>query len=150
MDAPVPLAFQSAPDFSPLATPSADRAALLAEKADRLKSFEDQIFEKSMRILSHSMDFADIEEDQDFVPQEWIDEAGGDMKLARARFRVAKGSWKGTADQPAGIKTAVQTAMGIIRARSTEKQGPRVLNVQVVNLSGPLPVFDAIDVEPQE
>lgn len=138
------------PDLSPLSTPSSDYAAYALEKQNRLKNMEDAILAKSMRILESSLDFPDIDEDTVDVPQEWIDEAGGDEKIAKARFRVAKGSWKSTADQPAGIKTAAQIMTGIIRARSTERQGPRVLNVQVVNLSGPLPVFDTIDVEPNE
>lgn len=146
---PLPLAFQ-APDFSPLSTPSNKYAAYALEKANRIKGFEDQILEKSMRILSHSMDFCEIDDTEINIPPEWIAEANGDMKIAKARFRVAKGSQKATAEQPGGIKTAVQTAMGIIRARSTEKQGPRVLNIGVVNISSPLPVFPVMDVEADE
>lgn len=138
------------PDFGPLQTPTNQYKDYSLEKQARIKGFEDQILEKSLSILNDSLGATDIEGDELDIPQEWIDEAKGDMKRARTRFRIAKANWKTGAEAPAWVRLAQHTALGIIKARATEKAGPRILNVGHVTISSPMPEFPVIDVEPNE
>lgn len=120
------------------------------EKAAKIKQFEDEILEDSLNVVSAVLSFSDIsgpDHDEEDIPQLWLDRCGGDRVLAAKRMRIAKEAWKPKNMAAAAVDVATKISSSIIKARSVEKGGPRVLNISVVHLSQPLPTFDVIDVE---
>lgn len=141
-----------APPMAEIVVPEEDSRALQQAKLDRIREFEDAMLMRASSIVEDAMSFADIDKDHpsDNVPDEWLAQCGGDRKRAVAKMRVAKAAWEGTRDMPGGIKIAAQVMTSIIKARSMEKSAPKQLNVQVVNISAPLPDFAVMDVEESE
>lgn len=117
------------------------------DKLDRLRDIESGLLERSMAILGDALSFRDIEPGSETCPPEWRDM---DPDEAVKRLRVANAAWLGKKDAPVGLDLAKQVAVGIIKARATEKTAPKTLNVTVVNMSAPLPVFDVIEVESKD
>lgn len=141
-------------NVSPLARANSRTEAhmLALEKAHRIKGFEDEILENSLAVVSGTMAFMELDPetpDHEVMP-DFLERCGGDEKKARARLRLARAAWMNRTEAPVGIDAAIKISSNIIRARAVEKAGPRVLNVGVVHMSAPMPVFDVIDVEAQE
>jgi len=117
----------------------------LALQQDRLQELQDQLLERSLSIVDSSMRFADIDPTTTEPPQAWIDELG--MDGAKVRLRVAQSAWAAAKDAPVGIKVASSVLVGILKAKATEKQGPRTLNVAVVHMTAPMPQFPEQEIE---
>lgn len=122
-------------------------AQSLAFQHERLATMQDELLERSLSVVDASMRFAEIEPDTKEPPQEWIDELGGNVEKARRRLRVARAAWMSTSEAPVGIKVASAVAVGIIKAKATEKAQPRTLNIQVVQMTAPMPTFPEQDLE---
>lgn len=141
----------TATNTTPLARANnrAEAHRLALEKAQRIKGFEDEILENSLAVVSGAMAFMEIDADtsDEDMPASFIEKCGGDIEKAKMRMRLARSAWMSRNEAPAGLDMAVRISTNIIRARAVEKAGPRVLNVGVVQMSAPLPVFDTIDVE---
>lgn len=123
---------------------------LAIEKAAKIKQFEDEILEDSLGIVDAVLSFGDITgefHDESQIPQHWLDRANGDREAAKKRMRIAKAAWMNKGSAPIAFDVATKISSSIIKARSVEKAGPRVLNIQLVQLSAPLPTFDVIDVD---
>lgn len=118
-----------------------------AERMDRLRALEDQLLEQSLTIVKDTMHFRDIEPGTTEPPAEWVD---ADQDDQTKRLRVANAAWLSKKDAPVGLALAKEVSIGIIKARATEKSGPKVLNLNVVNMSAPLPQFECIEVESDE
>jgi hypothetical protein len=128
-------------------TPIAATKGNELDRVRQIKSFEEQILVRALEVSDSVLRFAEIEPTDTQPPEEWIRELG--EKAAQERFRIAKAAWMGANEAPIGIKTSAQLAASIIKARSTEKSGPKQLNIGVVHLSAPIPTFDVVDVEPE-
>lgn len=114
-------------------------------KAEQLRSIEDSILERSQKVISDAMYFGEFDPEDPEPPQRWVDELGIDG--ARERLRMAKYALMAAKEAPVGLSIAKATFASIVKARATEKQGPRQLNVNVVNMTAPLPEFRVIEVE---
>lgn len=112
--------------------------------AERIKTLENSLFERSMTIVDAALSFADFD-DLENVPQDWVEKYG--MEEAERRFRIAKEARLPNKDAAAGLGMARAVAIGIARTRSMEKQGPKTLNVQFVQLTAPLPQFPEKELE---
>ena len=53
-------------------------------------------------------------------------------------------------DAPVAIATATKVLTGIVRARATEKAGPKQLNLNMVSITAPLKQLEVIDIEGEE
>ncbi len=132
------------------------REISVEEKRERvLKNLESDLLRQSMEVVSDTMRFREVAPplvdpesgetlwvDND-LPAEWVRELGEEK--ARERLRVARAGWMDKKTAPIGVQVAQVLAVGIIRSRATEKAGPRTLNVQVVQMSAPLPTFPELD-----
>jgi hypothetical protein len=100
-------------------------------RQDELRGVEDEIFMEAMTILGGALQFADVEFDATRPTQEFIDKMVAKGRDPEKMFRIIKaGQMKGS-EAPVGLMLAQKTAMGIIKARSTEKAEPKPLNVNV-------------------
>lgn len=113
---------------SSVVTPS--QAKLAKEHAkveEELRDIENQILKRSLSVVHSAISFAEIDEHELTVPQEWIDEYG--EKEATKRFRIAQGAWRSTKEAPNGILVAMKIAGSIVQARSAEKVAPKALSI---------------------
>lgn len=129
-----PLA-KAEPEFS-LAKPST--------RAERLKNLEEKLLETSLTTVSDALAFRDIQPGQEEAPPDWTDISPDE---AIKRLRVANAAWMGKKDAPVGLELARSVAIGIIKARATEKAAPKVLNVVQIQMSAPLPQFEVVEIE---
>lgn len=109
-----------------------------ADMAD-VAQLEEDLFHQVSVILTDAMKFRDIAPDAEAPPVEWIRAIG--LAEAEKRFRIAKAAWASAKDAPAGLKLAKDAMVGMVRARATRDQGPRVLNATLIQTSAPMPVF---------
>lgn len=104
-----------------------------------MKSLEAELFLESMQIVSDMNKFREIDPGQEEPPEAWTAELG--YKAAKERLRSANAGWMSKKEAPIAVQVAQAVVIGISRSRATEKTGPRTLNVQVVQMSAPLPQF---------
>lgn len=136
-----------APEPPPLAKPEPIRLGPRGLRAEQLRDLEDQLLERSLTVVSDVLYARDIDPGQKEAPPEWGD-MDPDEKIKR--LRTANAGWMNKKDAPVFIATGVQVASGIIKARATEKAAPKTLNVQIVQMSAPLPQFEVIEMEPED
>lgn len=129
-------------EATPLAvSPAAALARPEPEAFDKLRALEDEIHRRALVCLHDVSLWTDVEPDTkdrpgtQEPPQAWIDELG--LEAARKRLRVAKSAWMSAKEAPIGIKVAKEVAVGIARARATEKGGGTTLSVQQVVFNAP-------------
>ena len=114
-------------------------------RAEALRSIEDGILERSQAVVDDALHFGEFDPEDPNPPQAWVEELG--QERAEKRLRMAKYALMSAKEAPVGLAIAKATFASIIKARATEKQGPRQLNVNVVNMTAPLPEFRVIEVE---
>lgn len=127
---------------------------------DSIRAAEDKLLAQCLDIVSPSLDFAQLgfntdgSLDEESIPMSWhmlsVDEKAKKIRLARYACLPS-------AEVPYGTKAAFATAMAIIKARSQEKSGNKVFNMEVSVFPAPSPItqdraaldadFEVIDVE---
>lgn len=137
------------PCYVALVVPDLDDDSILAEhvpaptlksrgthlsRREELKAIEQGILVSALEVVSHTLDFAEIERDDQRPPQEWIDEMGA--AAAMRRFRVAKEGWASAKEAAVGIKVATQIAAASIKA-SAMTQAAKTLNVALIGIVTP-------------
>lgn len=115
--------------------------------ADKLRSLEDELLNESLQIVSDAMKFRDIEPGAEGYPDEWTRGTGLAHDEAVKRLRVAKLAHLPPKDAPVAFVLAQRTAVGIIKARATEKASPRELNAVVFKMEIDARVYPQIKVE---
>lgn len=115
------------------------RGASVAIQNAELASMQDELLVRSLNVVEGAMAFAEIEPTDSDPPAEWIEQLGEEK--ARIKFRIARAAWMAAKDAPVGIKVASALAVGIIKAKATEKAGPKQLNIAFVQMTAPLPQF---------
>lgn len=127
---------------------------------DLLRAAEDRVLKQSLDVLEGLVNFSALgfdekgQLDENQIPFEW--NLLSDAEKAR-KIRLARYGCLPSADIPHGAKLAHATAMGIIKARATEKSGSRVLNLEISSFPMPAPLerpkealdadFEVVDVE---
>lgn len=134
-------------DDEPVAIVQAEVVDMVApeDAQEALRAIEDELLKKSLGIVESALDFVELDpENNDEVPQEWIDELG--EAEAVKRHRVARAGWLNAKEAPVAMKLAKDTAMGIVKARATDKLASRPLSVQVL-MPAPMRDYSTKDVE---
>lgn len=114
----------------------------MAERAERdrerVRGIEDKILTASLDVIQAVLEAPNVDpnahdpNDQEFMPEGWLDKYDGDVELAKRAYRIALAGW--SSKMPAFIKVASQQALGIQSARSKEKGGARTLNIKFTTL----------------
>ena len=127
---------------------------------DMLRAAEDRVLKQALDTIEGLLDFSALgyddkgQLDENQIPFEW--KLLDDHEKAR-KIRLARYGCMSTADIPHGAKLAYSAAIGIIKARATEKSGTRVLNLEVSSFPALAPLksdqdvvdadFEVIDIE---
>lgn len=123
-------------DVKKLVTSIQNGSIAREERKDRsLRAMEDKLLDESLSVVGDALKFAHLSEDAEGPPAEWVDEVG--VEAAERRFRVAKAAQLPAAKAPMGIRLAANLAVGIIKARATEKTGDKTMNIAVVQMPAP-------------
>jgi hypothetical protein len=129
---------------APLATTGPIQVAHREQRREQLKELEDRMLERSLTVVSDALYARDIDANAKEVPREWMDI---DPDEAVKRLRTANAAWMNKKEAPVFLEIGKQVMVGIIKARATEKAAPKTLNVQVIQMSAPLPKFEVIEME---
>ena len=121
-------------------------AELEKRRADEFAQLEEQLFQSALRGLNDAMNWHDIDPNEKLPPNDWVEKFGSPER-ANAVFRVAKAMWDNAKEAPIGLKIDSQVVTGIMKARATEKAGPRQLNVSIVKVTQPAIVFPEKEVD---
>jgi hypothetical protein len=114
-----------------------------------MQTLENEMYHDHLKVMAGVAGFADLDpENIDEIPQKWIEDMG--PSEAKRKHRVAKAAWLPNKDAPIAIQTSTKVAVGIIRARATEKAGPKSLNIQMVAMTQPRQQFEVIDVDDED
>lgn len=127
---------------------------------DQLRAAEDKVLKQCLDVVEGVVDFAQLgfdekgNVDENQIPFEW--HLLSDSEKAR-KIRLARYGMMPSGDIPHGAKLAHATAMGIIKARATEKTGTKILNLEVSTFPQLAPLeqpkelvdaeFEVIDIE---
>jgi hypothetical protein len=105
-----------------------------------IKSIEDNLYRRSLKVVLGVMDFANIGPEDTEPPAAWIEQLGYEEALQR--FRLAQAGQMGPKTAPVAIKAATSLVAAIAKVRAMEKtSGPKTLAISFVQLSAPLPEF---------
>lgn len=120
---------------------------------DLLRAAEDKLMLSCLEIVEGHLDFAalgftaDGQIDEESIPLEWLQLP---PEVKARKIRLARYGCMASRDIPHGAKMAHETLIGIIKARSKEKAGTKILNLEISTFPAPAPLEkkpDAIDAE---
>ena len=135
-ETPAPIVVE-APRVEVMTVLKSNSALAGKRRADEL---EEEIYQDAIRVTGASLKFAEVDEESSEPPEAWILEHG--LEEATVRHRIARYAQMNAKAAPVGLKMAVQTLQGMARARAERDQGPRTLNMQVVQVVAPMPQFE--------
>lgn len=131
-----------------------DPKPLVRSRADRIAEIEEEVHVEAATVINDAMHFMAIEPGQidvntgdempPQIPEEWIRELG--QKGAERRMRTAQMANLPAKEAPIGLRLAKDTLVGMSKAKAQRNQPARTLNMVVVNMAGPLPQFDELEV----
>lgn len=103
----------------------------------QLRELENELLAQSLGQVRDGLAWPEVAKeldpkDETEIPEEWVQQLG--KKKAREKFRVARANILPAKDAPMGLKQSVQLATGIIKARAHEKTGPKILNINLVEM----------------
>lgn len=102
------------------------------EAMSRVQELRAEIFARAADVCLHTMRYAEIDEDAEEPPVEWVQELG--PKEAQVAFRLAKYGQRPTSMAPSGQRVAATILVGAMRDDALMRSAPK-LNVQLVELS---------------
>ncbi len=123
------------------------------EKIERgLKKVENDLFKESLAVvhssITHTFDL-DPENPND-LPAEWLEELEQglvtEMELGK-RKRIAQAAMLSPKEAPVALQIAAKVLSGMQKARAASDQGSKTLNVNVVTINAPMPVFEEKEIE---
>lgn len=99
-----------------------------------LRELENSILQKSLEQIEAGISWPkvapELGEEED-VPEEFKKRYGD---KALENYRVARANLMSAKNAPVGLKQNVAVATGIIKARAHEKSGPKILNMNLVEM----------------
>ena len=125
------------------------------EKIERgLKRVENELMVECTSVvfsaIAHTFDIDPAHPEE--MPSKWLKELDegtvSEEELAK-RQRIALAAWQSPKTAPVALQMAAKVLGGMQKARAMEGQGAKTLNVNVVSITAPMPVFEEkeIDVE---
>lgn len=121
-------------------------------RADAIDSAETELYEASTSLLRDLMFFGDIDPDNQeelpkVIPPAWVKECG--IKGAERRFRLCQEAWKPSSRVAAGVMVAKHVFTSMHKSRSEAKR-PKVMNLNLIQMSEPPRVYPELDVTDRE
>lgn len=137
---------------APLAS-SPSPAPLARSRQERIADIEEEVHQEAATILQDALHFpevlpgppdADGNPTEPTMPASWIAELGEEG--AMRRMRTAQLALSSSKDAPIGLKLAKDTLVGMAKVKAAKNAPARTLNMVVVQMTGPLPEFDELEV----
>jgi hypothetical protein len=131
----------------------------LLERTEReLQKIENEIVSEASEVVHSALRFSEVDPERpEELPPDWLDELNAlqigtpeheqAMERLQKRFRVAKAAWMSAKNAPVALSIAKGVLVGAMKARAMADQGPKHLNINVVSITAPLPVFPEKKVE---
>lgn len=134
--------------------PRKDAVTRRREQEEALGGLQTKIFSESMNVVSDYLRARDVNPKCVATPTDdpafWdmAKELGADSEETHKVYRIASAGWLPAADCPGFVKVAANMAIGIMKAKATEKGGAHVLNVGRILISeSAIPQFEEREVE---
>lgn len=123
------------------------------ERIERgLKKIENDLFSESLKVvhssISHTFDI-DPEQPKE-TPASWLQELEDGvvtMEDLAKRQRIALASWQSPKNAPVALQIAAKVLGGMQKVRAMGDQGNKTLNVNVVTINAPMPVFEEKEID---
>jgi len=123
------------------------------ERIERgLKKIENDLFAESLKVvhssISHTFDIDPAQPTE--TPAAWLQELEDGlvtMEDLAKRQRIALASWQSPKNAPVALQIAAKVLGGMQKARAMGDQGNKTLNVNVVTINAPMPVFEEKEIE---
>lgn len=135
--------------------PKKDAVTRRREQEEALGGLQTKIFSESMNVVSDYLRAAEVNPmvdprtpEQDPAYWKIAQDCGADVEETSRVYRIARAGWLPAADCPGFVKVAANMAIGIMKAKATEKGGAHVLNVGRILISeSAIPQFEEREVE---
>lgn len=103
----------------------------------QLRDLENEILVQSLEQIQHAQSWPEVAKELDpkdeaDIPEDMVKKHG--KEKAKKVFRVARAAMLPNKEAPVGLTLAAKVATGIIKARSNEKTGPKILNLNLVEM----------------
>jgi hypothetical protein len=103
----------------------------------QLRELENEILVQNLEQIQHAQAWPEVApeldpKDDSLIPEDWVKKHG--PKKAKEKYRVARAALLPNKEAPVGLSQAVKVATGIIKARANEKSGPKILNLNLVEM----------------
>lgn len=132
-------------ELVPAPAVSLRRKSAEEKQLDRLRAREDRILEKALATVEDVGGARDIDDQHDgTIPDEWIAEVG--LVEAGKRLRVAMDSRRNKKEAPVYLEHMRATALGIIKARSSQPAPDISLNFNMT-IAAPQSARPIIDID---
>lgn len=122
------------------------------EKIEKgLKKIENDLYAESLKTVHSSISHTfDIDPATGEVPAAWlqeIEDGEATMEEIDKRKRIALASWQSPKNAPVALQIAAKVLGGMQKARAMGDQGNKTLNVNVVTINAPMPVFEEKEID---
>ncbi len=84
------------------------------------------------------------------IPAEWLQEIEDGHETLESigkRQRIAQAAWQSPKNAPVALQIAAKVLGGMQKARAMGDQGNKTLNVNVVTINAPMPVFEEKEID---
>jgi len=117
-----------------------------------LKKVENDLFQESLKVvhsaISHTFDIDPSKPEE--TPAEWlkeIEDGSETLESIGKRQRIALAAWQSPKNAPVALQIAAKVLSGMQKARAMGDQGNKTLNVNVVTINAPMPVFEEKEID---
>ena len=104
---------------------------------EQIKTIEDGIYSQAQELMSGAMSFHELDPENPVVPKEWVLRYG--LAVAKRKHRLALAGLMDSKSSPVALKLATAVHSSIVKARASERGAVKQLNIQVLQLTSPLP-----------
>jgi hypothetical protein len=123
------------------------------EKIERgLKKLENELFDESLKVvnsaITHTFDLDPAMPEE--TPAAWLQELEDGTETVESlgkRKRIALAAWQSPKNAPVALQIAAKVLSGMQKARAMGDQGAKTLNVNVVTINAPMPVFEEKEID---
>jgi hypothetical protein len=112
------------------------------QRQEAIRGLEDELLEESLRVIGGAMKFADVDPGL-MEPDEAFFQRFKDDPDPEKLFRLIKYGQMAAARAPAGLSLAQKTAIGILKARASEKGEAKPLAIGVLVVQS-MPTFEKV------
>jgi hypothetical protein len=120
------------------------KAGIVKSRAERIGEIEEELHQESATVIADALHFVDLDPEAPEMPAGWVEELG--EAAAKRRLRTAQYGLLPAKDAPVGLRIAKDALVGMAKVKAVKNAPAKTLNMIVVNMAGPLPVYEEMEV----